>query len=553
MNRRSFLKKIPIAASAPIILNGLPLNALARGSALYKMAAESDNDRIIVLIQLHGGNDGLNMLVPVDQYSNYYNLRPNIAIPDHGARRFINLDSTLPVKDQMGLHPDMKGVKELYDQGKVAVVQGVGYENMNGSHFRSRDIWFMGGDYNDDYGSGWMGRYLDHLYPGYPDAFPSESMPDPLGLEIGTAVSLAFHRANGIPTAVSVDNPDQFYNLINSVGGLPPESVANTHYGDELQWIMDIEKKSNQYAGRLKEVYEQGRNSPGVTYPEKYPFNAPGGAVNNPLSAQLKMIARLLNGGVKTKIFLARIGGFDTHADQVESYDPTMGKHAALLYHISSAVKAFQDDLKGLGLEHRVLTMTFSEFGRRPASNGSWGTDHGTSAPMLIFGKEVNAGVVGTNPDLNNLERNNLKSQFDYRQVFGSVLQDWMGASDPDMEKTMLEDFVTPQTKLPLISDGLITAVEKQDFIEKRFRLENCYPNPANSIAVFSYFINRHSFVSLNILDTNGKIIKEVVKEQQSVGSHEVMVDVSQFKPGAYIYRIKAGEWEVAKRFVVVR
>lgn len=550
MNRRSFLSKIPVAASAPFILNGIPVSAMARHSSLQQMAAASDNDRVLVLIQLHGGNDGLNTIIPMDQYSLYYNLRPNIAIPDHGSRKFITLDSTLAGEDQAGLHPDMGGVKELYDQGKAGIVQGVAYENINGSHFRSRDIWFMGGDYDDMLGSGWMGRYLDHLYPGYPDAYPSEDMPDPLGLEIGNNVSLAFHRENGIPMAVSVRDPEQFYDLITSVGGLPPESVADTHYGHELRWIMDIEKKSNQYAGRLKEIFEKGSNS-SINYPEKYPFNAPASSVHNPLSGQLKMIARLLSGGVKTKIFLTRIGGFDTHAEQVESYDPTMGKHAALLYHISSAVKAFQDDLKALGLEDRVLTMTFSEFGRRATSNGSWGTDHGTAAPMLVFGKHVNPGIIGINPDLTDLNRNNLKNQFDYRQVFGSVLQDWMGASDEVMAKTMFDDYVNNGKKLPIVGNGLVTATSKESFIDKRFRLESCRPNPARKATVIGYYINRPAFVSLSIFDNNGKIVKEVVNEEQSLGGHEVFVDVSDLRPGNYIYRIKAGGWEAAKRLIV--
>jgi hypothetical protein len=259
----------------------------------------------------------------------------------------------------------------------------------------------------------------------------------------------------------------------------------------------------------------------------------------------------LLSGGVKTKIFLARIGGFDTHAEQVESYDPTMGKHAALLYHISSAVKAFQDDLKALGLEDRVLTMTFSEFGRRAASNGSWGTDHGTAAPMLLFGKYVNPGILGTNSDLTDLDRNNLKNQFDYRQVFGAVLQDWMGASNEAMQKTMFDDYVNNGKKLPIIGNGLITATSQESFIEKRFRLETCRPNPARKATVIEYYINRPAFVSLSILDTNGKIVKEVVNEEQSLGGHEVFVDVSHLKPGAYIYRIKAGGWEAAKRLIV--
>jgi uncharacterized protein (DUF1501 family) len=133
------------------------------------------NDKFLIFVQLHGGNDALNTLIPLDQYNEYYNFRPNIAIPDHGQRKFINVDETLQLADQVGLHPDMIGFKALYDEGKATIVQNVGYPDMNMSHFRGRDIVFMGGDAGDYFSSGWMGRFLDHEYPGYPDAYPDET------------------------------------------------------------------------------------------------------------------------------------------------------------------------------------------------------------------------------------------------------------------------------------------------------------------------------------------------------------------------------------------
>ena len=550
MNRRSFIKKLPVAAGAPMVINGMPLTALANHSYLSNMAAASTNDRVLVIIQLHGGNDGLNTVIPIDQYSRYYHLRPNIAIPDRGKRGYISLDSTLPVGDQVGLHPDMIGIKELYDQGQAAVVQGVGYENINGSHFRSRDIWFMGGGYGDEFDSGWVGRYLDHLYPGYPQAYPSKAMPDPLGIEVGNSVSLAFHRANGIPAAISISNPDQFYDLVTSVGVDPPESVANTHYGRELRWILDIEEKSNQYAGRLKELYERGNNASGVIYPEKYPYNAPVEKARNPLAGQLRMIARLLSGGSQTKVFVARIGGFDTHASQVESYDPTMGSHAALLYHLSESVKAFQDDLKALSLDHRVMTVTMSEFGRRAASNGSYGTDHGTTAPMFVFGSGVNPGVIGTNPDLNNLKRNNLPEQNDYRQVYGTILQDWLEASDEALTVTRLTDYVQPGMKLPLVG-GAVTAIDRNQFIEQRYHLNSCYPNPAQGLVNFSYRINHVLPVQLTLLDLRGRVMRRIVDEVQHPGDYQYQVDVSYLNAGTYLYRLQAGAFRDTKKLVV--
>jgi uncharacterized protein (DUF1501 family) len=546
MKRRGFLSKLPYVAGAPFMLNSIPLSTLAKTAPLHRLAASSNNDRVLILIQLHGGNDGLNTIIPIEQYAEYYQLRPNLAIPDNGKRKYIDLDSSLTAVDQVGLHPDLTHMKELYDQAKLNIVQNVAYENVNGSHFRSRDIWFMGGDYNEYLPSGWMGRYLDHEFPGYPDEYPSTEMPDPLAIEIGNGVSLAFHRNNGIPNAISIQNPEQFYDLITSVGGAPPESIANTHYGQELQWIMDIEEKSNQYAGRLKQVYEQGSNSANVTYPELYPLNAPSGRIKNRLAPQLKMIARLLSGGVKTKIFLARLGGFDTHAEQVEPYDATMGTHAALLYHISSAMKAFQDDLKELDIEDRVLTMTFSEFGRRAYSNGSYGSDHGTSAPMFVFGKMVKPGVTGTNPDLNNLDRGNLRYQYDYRQVFTSAVVDWLEADSAAVDATLFSDWV--DSRLNIIGNGITGT--KEAFINERNYLQDCYPNPVKDRAVFGFRINGRSRVILQVLDTQGKLIEVVLDEEKEQGLHHVTYDLQHLKPGTYIYRFQSGVIEETKKLV---
>lgn len=546
MRRRGFLKKLPIAAGSSFMLNNLPLSAFAKSAPMHRLAATSDNDKVLILIQLHGGNDGLNSVIPIEQYADYYQLRPNLAIPDKGNRKYIDLDGTLGVEDQVGLHPDLTHMKELYDQGKMNIVQNVAYENINGSHFRSRDIWYMGGDYNEYLPSGWMGRLLDHEYPGYPESYPNTEMPDPLGIEIGNGVSLAFHRNNGIPAAISIQNPDQFYDLITSVGGLPPESLTNTHYGEELKWIMDMEEKSNQYAGRLKEVYEKGSNSQNVTYPELYPFNAPSGRIKNRLAPQLKMIARLLSGGVKTKIFLARLGGFDTHAEQVEPYDATMGTHAALLYHISSAMKAFQDDLKELGIEDRVMTMTFSEFGRRAYSNGSYGSDHGTAAPMFVFGKMVKPGVTGTNPDLNNLNNGNLIHQYDYRQVFTSAVVDWLQADSDAVNATMFSDWV--DSRLPIVGNGITGT--KEEFLNERNFLEDCYPNPVLNKTVFSFRTSSVGRVKLEVLDIQGKLVKTVINETKEAGLHHITTDLNALKTGTYLYRFKSGNLEKTKKLI---
>lgn len=552
MKRREFLRAMP-AFAAPFALGGIAMNALGRENLLTQLAAGATNDKVIVLIQLHGGNDGLNTLVPVEQYTSYYNMRQNIAIPDKGTRKYINLDSTLAVKKQVGLHPDMAGMKALYDQGKVSIVQSVAYEDLNMSHFRSRDIWHTGSDTNQYLGSGWMGRYLDDSYPGYPKAYPSDTNPDPLAIELGRDVSLAFHNGK-MPMSISIDNPLQFFNLINEVknSGLPPE-LKDTYYNFELDYISQMEQKSDEYAGRLKTVFDKGSNTASVVYPSKYPSNAPKGSLNNELAPQLKLIARLLSGGCKTKVFLARLTGFDNHDFQVEKTDTSQGAHAALLFHLSSAMKAFQDDLKGLGIENRVLTATFSEFGRRPKSNESYGTDHGTAAPMLIFGSCVKPGIIGTPADLTNLDGGgNLRQQYDYRQVFTSLLKNWFQASDEVINsKVMFSKFNNSEMLLDIVT--LCNSVGVEAFMNDRFRLFECFPNPAKTSSFIKYYINTDADVKLTLMDVHGIEVKELVNKFQTAGEYSIECNVEALTAGTYIYKIEAGILRNSKKLIVIK
>ena len=552
MKRRDFLKGIPVVA-APFLLNGIPINLMAQNSTLSKLAADSNNDRVLVLIQMHGGNDGLNTLIPIAQYNYYKDLRSNIAIVDKGSRAYIPLERNLPDENKIGLHPDMVGMQQLYNQGKLAIIQNVAYPNLNQSHFRSRDIWLTGSDADQYLGSGWMGRFLGEKYPGYPTNYPPGpegiNMPDPPAIEIGTAVSLAFHgdHDQSIPLSLSIDDPNQFYDLITKVRNSdPPQELVGTPYKSELEYITGMEAQSDRYAARLKDVYSKGNNT--VSYPEKYSFSAPAGYLHNELSSQLKLIARLISGGCKTKVFLTRITKFDTHATQVEKTDPSMGAHAALLYHISSAMNAFQADLSGLQIGNRVMTVTFSEFGRRAASNLSYGTDHGNAAPMFVFGNCVNPGVIGA-PDLLNLDHGNLKMEYDYRQVFTTLIQDWMGASDATLDKCNFAAFKS--RKLNLVNKCNSLGVD-DSFINARFNLGNCYPNPAKGHTTFTYKMNAAAQVSLKIYNSHGVIVKEVINQYQPAGEFTIPADLTSLQPGAYVYKIEAGQLKSSKKLIIM-
>lgn len=550
--------------SAPFALAGIPMKVMGE-TMLTKLirSADSANDKVLIILQLHGGNDGMNMLIPVEQYDLYYSRRPNIAIPaKNSLRKYIPLDTTLPMEQQVGLHPDMQAIKGLYDTGRAAFVQGVSYENNNGSHFRGRDIQFMGGGADDYFQSGWVGRYLNQVYTPlvYPQDFPNPEMLDPLGIEMGNDTSLIFHQQGNIPTSISLpDNLEAFSNLVNELPGfeegvadprgIPPQAVENSAYWKEMNWILGLEQKTDDYAQRLYNVWVAGGES-SVTYPETYPLNAPSGSKRNPLSDQFQLVARLLAGGCKTKVFMVRIGGFDTHADQTTNYDPTMGVHAALMYHISATMKAFQDDLKSRGLEDRVLTVTTSEFGRRINSNASYGTDHGTGGPIMIFGKGVKAGVSGTPQDLTNTQITNVEMQFDYREVYANLLHNWMGASEAEVNDVFYGDYLNGN--LGALATTVITGND-DEFIKKRFALEQNYPNPAKEATTIGFRINDTLQVIIDLMDSRGSKIKTIANDLFEPGYHTIPVSLSGLQPGMYMYQMKAGSFKDVKKLMVTK
>lgn len=577
MKRRNFLKTLPAAVGLPFTLAGIPMKVMGENVLTRLIRAANENDKVLIILQLHGGNDGMNMLIPVEQYDLYYSRRPNIAIPaKNSLRKFIPLDSTLAAEAQVGLHPDMLGIKNLYDRGRAAVVQGVSYENNNGSHFRGRDIQFMGGGADDYLQSGWVGRYLNKYYEkfgdgtlSYPDDFPLVApnayddleMLDPLGIELGNDTSLIFHQQGNIPTSISLPSDLQaFSNLVNQLPGfeegmadprgIPPDAVQNSAYWKEMNWILGLEQKTDDYAARLYQVWQNGEVSPAPVYPRTYPFNAPSGSKNNPLSSQFELVARLIGGGCKTKVFMVRIGGFDTHADQTTSFDPTMGVHAALMYHISATMQAFQDDLKARGLEDRVLTVTTSEFGRRINSNGSYGTDHGTGGPIMIFGKGAKAGVYGTSPDLTNENVTNVEMQFDYREVYANLLHNWMGVSEADVNDIFNGDYLNGALG-PLAGEPVITGTD--EFINKRFMLEQNYPNPAKGATTIGFKINDTLQVIIDLMDSRGSRIKNIVDSVFEPGYHTLPVSLTGLQPGMYLYQMKAGTFKDVKKLMVTK
>lgn len=547
MKRRNFLKIIPAAGVTPFVVNGFSMRPFANRSMAGLLAScDSVRERVLVLIQLKGGNDGMNTLIPIANYDRYMELRPTIGIAEDSC---ILLDSTLPGNDQVALHPAMTGIKSLYDKGWASVVQAVGYDNMNQSHFKGTDLWLSGGGGASDLyniPSGWMGRSLQAFFPDV-EGVPTSDMPDPLGIQVGDPnTSLGFHTETQHQNAINLSGQDVsgFYSLIQTIGGAPILNVPDSDHGHELEYIMGVEQSINLYAQRITQVFNNGSNSI-TTYP------------NNSFANQLKTVARMIRGGCKTKIYLCQVGGFDTHSAQVDSGDTSLGSHAQLLQTLSDAIKTFFDDLEGLGIADQVAACTFSEFGRCAQENGSFGTDHGTLAPMLLFGKNIRPRVHGTNVDMDDLTGDNqLKTkQFDYRQVFATLLQDWLGANAFVMEQAMLDVY------------------PKMFVVQKEFTVgQGCYfggaptiydafdkkslsvsPNPASFSAEITYE-SEVAFDALLSLHSLGGALISANNQPVRQGLNLFYFDVAGLTTGTYFVRLQNktdGKAEVVKLSVV--
>lgn len=426
MKRRSFFKYTLPTLVLPALLGGFKMKAFAGSPLIQNLLQNTGNDRVLVVIQLAGGNDGLNTVIPIEFYPAYKNARSNIAIAEE---RILRLDAA----GTTGLNPAMCGMQQLFQEKKLAIVQGVSYPKPSFSHFRATDIWLTGEESNQDLNTGWMGRYLNQEYPDFPLNFPNKIMPDPLAIQIGSVVSPAL-QGPVFPMAMAISNPDSFYSMLIEKPVKKEHSISQ----DQIDFIRQMSEKTDAYADVIKNAAKKITRQSSL-YADKG---------KNALSDQLKIVSRLIGGGLQTKLYMVSMGGFDTHAKQTEA-DTSTGAHAALLQKVSDAIYAFMDDLKMQNAEDRVVGMTFSEFGRRIKSNASGGTDHGAGAPVFVFGKPVQSGIIGHNPLLPDIANanDNIAMQNDFRSIYASLLKNWLGTSATAMTDIFQKDF----DLLPLI------------------------------------------------------------------------------------------------------
>lgn len=361
-------------------------------------------DRILVIVQLGGGNDGLNTVVPYFS-DDYRRLRPRLAIGGPGTNGPGGTALPLDATAGLGLHPELEGLQALHDRGLLGVVQGVGYPNPNRSHFASMDIWQTGR--TDGQGTGWLGRYFDARCNGTPEPQAAIALGRnaPISLVGDVQKPVAFEderlfRWKGEDLHPAMKAPYEKSVRAGALSGVDPDSQA--------AYLMRTSLDAQVSSDRIRAAVQRASATP-----------YPGGA----LAGQLRLVGAMIRDELPTRVYYASIGGFDTHGGQ-------LGSHGRLMRQVGDAIAAFQADIESQGRQDQVLTMVFSEFGRRVAENGSAGTDHGTAAPVFLIGGKVRPGVIGNHPSLVDLDSGDLKYTLDFRSVYAGILADWF-QTDP--------------------------------------------------------------------------------------------------------------------------
>ena len=397
MTRRHFVASTAIGAAAA--------NAGLLGPFVRAIAADDDaaaSGRVLIVLQLDGGNDGLNTVVPWGD-DTYYKLRPTLGIAPNDVLR---------LDEHTGLHPELVELRDLYDQGSLAIVQNVGYPRQNRSHFTSTDIWNKGVWFDPtvpaDVLDGWLGRYFD--------AYCASDDSPMLGLQIGSRSTLAFAHAR--PRGVTIENPQimSWQPWEQDLQALHSHIDERAAPRSDFEYVQRVSRQTLSLADRI----QGARSAPSRA--EYAPFH---------LSQSLRMIGQMIAAELPTRVFFVTISGFDTHDEQQR-------RHRGPLQELSQALGAFAQDMRAAGHWERVAVMTYSEFGRLAAENGTGGTDHGSASLMLLAGGSLEGGLFGGVPDLTGLDDGGVPYRIDFRSVYAGVLQDWFGV---DPTPVLLDDF----------------------------------------------------------------------------------------------------------------
>ncbi|MCF8465262.1 MAG: DUF1501 domain-containing protein [Flavobacteriales bacterium] len=513
-DRRSFFKALGLGVGGSMVLGGMNVGATAL-SPLTKALAAANSDRVLVFIRLKGGNDGLNTIIPIYDYSTYASYRTSVRI---------NEADSFNLSPEFAMPNFMSSLESFWNDGKMKVVHGVGYEDQSLSHFRSSDVWATGSDEDEILRSGFMGRYYEEEYSDYLNNPPEE----PLAIQIGSVGNLMFKGTDSTDYAFSVSDPNQLYQLAQNGWLHDVVNLPDCLYGEQLGYLRAITNSTFIYAGVINDAYNASTNS--VSYP------------NSPLSNQLALIARLIKGGLGTKVYLVTLDGFDTHAGQPDI-------HQTLLTDLADGVSSFFEDLAASGRDNDVLGMTISEFGRRVEQNASDGTDHGAAAPSMFFGPALEGnGFIGTHPSMSNLDfAGNLEFDIDYRQLYASVLENWLCIPAADVDEALLN---VHYDRLNLGFECVTGVTENE-----RNGLKHQALYMPDGAVVIEYTLPGSMDVNVQLFDIMGKQVAQLESGYKSQGTYRIPVQSTSgsWATGQYIYRIIANDKPYSRSIVLTK
>lgn len=515
MKRRSFLS-LGIGGSS-LLYNGLPLYSRSANNMLEGKVMSEGKDRVLVLLQLNGGNDGLNTVIPLKEYSRLAKYRPTLIIPEN---------DLISVSDELAFHPALEGFKSLYDERQLQIVHSVGYPDQNRSHFRSTEIWMTASEAKEVKQTGWLGRYLDTKYPGFPTSYPNSTYMDPFAINMGFQVSETC-QGQMANFGVTLDA----FTSVNLATADYEDRVLGSLHENELNYISRTINQTQQYNERILEAAKLGTNK--VEYP------------TSELGRHLKLVANLISGGLNTKVYTVSLSGFDTHALQVDRNDALIGRHTDLLTIIDKAVRAFQSDLNKQNLSRRVLGMTFSEFGRQIKENGSFGTDHGTAAPLFLFGECVKQQNVGLLPEIPEEvgEQEGVAMQYDFRDIFGSVIRQWFGEDYSQAEEVL---------EYPMLDLDMIKRCDTEQGPPTAGIPEVvAFPNPFREVVKIS-FDSESVKGRLSIFDAIGTELQVLFEGTFERGRKEFEWQASHVPSGNYYYRLVFANEVITRNIVKV-
>ncbi|MEM9647031.1 MAG: DUF1501 domain-containing protein [Bacteroidota bacterium] len=542
-SRRSFIQALGIAGSGSMFLGSNMLSASAP-SPFTSAIADAETDNILILIRLSGGNDGLSTVIPIQQYDTYANARPNIYIPE---------SKVLKLTDDFGIPTYMNAVEPMWGDGQFKAVHGVGYENQSLSHFTGSDIYA-----NTDLtttgftglNTGWMGRHFEQCYPDYL-INPPEA---PAAIQIGNLSNLVFQGeetnyafvTNNIDQLEEIAETGFFYDIENAPFG-------DCMYGDQLRFLRGVANTTYEYAGKIHDAYERGQNQ--VEYQD------------NGFARQLALLARLIKGNLGTKVYMISMGGFDTHGNQPLA-------HERLMTNLSIAVNNFYEDLAFTEQDDKVLSMTFSEFGRRIFENGSNGTDHGKAAPTLFFGSGLNGSAfVGDHPALDSPNsRGNLEYTMDFRDLYATVLAEWLCVPIPLVEQHLLDHPYAP-VDLGFNCSGvdfpdIVYSDDPPTLPDTPPSPDGSDPDPdvLNTIVHRPYYPTERTphiylempvaaHVDIQLYNILGQNVGTVFNEMMLEGSAEINIRErmrDSLSTGKYIYRIQVADQKMSKSVMIM-